>query len=174
MLGLIERKISEGGVIPMQFDVGAAIVAGLVGTLAMTAAMVMGSRMMGIQMDMPTTLGTMVFPKGPIAWVAGLMMHLMLGVVFFIVYAALFRGFDIHTSVAGWSVLFGGVHAMLAGMAFGMMPMLHPRMVASPVSLPGAIPAPGFFGVKLGAMAPMAIVAVHALYGVVGGAIYAS
>ena len=157
----------------MEIDAGRAVIAGLAGTAAMTIAMFMGGKMMGIKMDMPATLGTMLLPKGPLAWMAGLMMHLMLGVGFFLAYAALIQGLDIHASVAGWSALFGVVHAMVAGLAFGMMPMLHPRMAVSFRAPPGMVPAPGLFGVQLGTMGPMALVIVHAVYGAVGGAIYA-
>ncbi len=158
----------------MDFETGRAVLGGLVGVIAMTVAMTMGSAMMGIKMDMPMTLGTMVFPKGTTAWVAGLMMHVVMGIVLFLIYAGLIDAFGIETTVAGWAGLFGVVHAMAAGAAFGMMPMVHPRMAADGVGGGTTVPAPGFFGVRLGATAPMAIVAVHAVFGLVGGAVYAA
>lgn len=158
----------------MEFDIGRAVLGGLVGTIAMTLIMMMGTRMMGIEMDMPMTLGTMFFPRGTAAWALGLMAHLMMGIVFFIIYAALISAFGIHSAVAGWTALFGAIHALIAGMAFGMMPMLHPRMATEPSAGTGQILAPGVMGMRLGKMAPMAIVAVHVTYGLVGGAIYAA
>lgn len=158
----------------MEFEVWKAILAGLVGTGAMTAVMVMGS-MMGMKMDMPMTLGTMFLPKGNAAWALGLMVHLMMGAAFFIIYAALFNAFDIESGIASWAALFGVVHGSIAGMAFGMMPVLHPRMARSTSGgqTPGeTVPAPGFMGMKMGLMGPMAILLVHALYGFVGGLIY--
>lgn len=157
----------------MDFEIGRAVLGGLVGTIAMTVGMYMGS-MMGMEMDMPMTLGTMFFPKGAAAWVVGLMMHLMMGVVFFIIYAALFTAFGIESGIIGWSALFGAIHALMAGAAFGMMPSVHPRMATEPKSSPRTVSAPGYFGVKLGMMGPAALIVVHVIYGVVAGAIYAA
>lgn len=157
----------------MEFEIGKAVVGGLVGTIAMTMAMSMGSKM-GMKMDMSMMLGTMLFPKGTTAWLAGLMLHLMMGIVFFIIYAAIFTGLDVGSAIVGWSALFGAVHAIVAGAGMGMMPALHPRMASAPGTGPDTLPAPGFFGMKMGTMAPMAIVAVHVAYGLVAGAIYAA
>lgn len=157
----------------MDFEIGRAVLGGLAGTIAMTVVMYMGS-MMGMKMDMPMTLGTMFFPKGTAAWVVGLMIHLMMGVVFFIIYAALFTALGIESGIIGWSALFGAIHALLAGAAFGMMPSVHPRMATEPKSSPGTVSAPGYFGVKMGMMGPAALIAVHLIYGIVAGAIYAA
>ncbi|MBI4202662.1 MAG: hypothetical protein HY532_06100 [Chloroflexi bacterium] len=155
----------------MEFELGKAIVAGVVGTLAMTAVMYMGSMMMGLKMDMPMTLGTMVLSKGTGAWVVGLMMHLMMGAVFFIIYGALFQAFGVRSGVVGWGAVFGVAHAVMAGGVFGMMPALHPRMATTGDS-PDKVPAPGYFGLKLGGMAPVAVIAVHVVYGVVAALVY--
>ncbi|MBI2172120.1 MAG: hypothetical protein HYU30_08920 [Chloroflexi bacterium] len=156
----------------MEFEVGKAIVAGVVGTLAMTVVMYMGSMLMGLKMDIPMTLGTMLLRRGTGAWLLGLMMHLMLGAIFFIIYAALFQAFGIRSGVIGWSAVFGVVHAVMAGLAFGMMPALHPRMATMRGNVSGEVPAPGYFGLKLGAMAPMAVVGVHVVYAVVAALVY--
>jgi hypothetical protein len=157
----------------MEFEIGKAVVGGLVGTIAMTMVMSMGS-LMGMKMDMPMMLGTMLFPRGTVAWAAGLMLHLMMGAGLFIAYAAIFNALTIQSGIIGWSALFGTVHGLVTGAAMGMMPLLHPRMATGPASGSGRLPAPGFFGIKMGTMAPMAIVAVHVAYGLVGGAIYAA
>lgn len=158
----------------MDLDISRAVFSGLVGTVAMTAVMMMGSVMMGLKMDMPMTLGTMLLPKGNAAWAMGLMMHLMMGIIFFIIYAAVMDGLGITSAIAGWAALFGVVHGVLAGMSFGMMPMVHPRMATEPAVGVGKVAAPGFMGLSLGMMAPMAIIGVHAVYGLVGGAVYAA
>jgi hypothetical protein len=157
----------------MEFEIGKAVVGGLVGTIAMTMAMAMGS-MMGMKMDMPMMLGTMLLPKGTAARVAGLMLHLMMGIVFFIIYAAIFNGLNVESAIVGWSALSGAVHAIVAGAGMGMMPALHPRMATAPGPGLDKLPAPGFFGIKMGKMAPMAIVGVHVAFGLVAGAIYAA
>ena len=127
-----------------------------------------------MKMDMPMTLGTMLLPKGTAAWVLGMMAHLMMGVIFFLIYAALFAALGIESGIIGWSALFGAIHALLAGAAFGMMPTIHPRMATAPTASAGTVAAPGFFGLNMGMMGPVAIIAVHVVYGLVAGAIYAA
>jgi len=156
----------------MDFELGTAIGAGLVGTAAMTAVMYMGY-MMNMRMDMPMTLGTMFLPRGPAAWVLGLMLHFMMGAVFFVIYAALFDALSIETGVVGWSALFGLAHGVAAGAAMGMMPAMHPRMVTAggPGEAEGVV-SPGFFATTYGIMGAMALIGVHVLYGLVGGLVY--
>jgi hypothetical protein len=158
----------------MDFEPGTAIVAGLVGTAAMTAAMYMGY-MMNLRMDMPMTLGTMFLPRGPAAWTLGLMLHFMMGALFFVIYAALFDALTIDSGVAGVSALFGLAHGVAAGAAMGMMPAMHPRMVMAggPAEAEGVV-SPGFFATTYGLMGAMALIGVHVLYGLVGGLVYAA
>lgn len=56
----------------MDFELGTAILAGLVGTGAMTLVMYMGHAM-NMRMDIPMTLGTTFLPKGTPAWILGMM-----------------------------------------------------------------------------------------------------
>ena len=111
----------------MELTVGTAVFAGLIGTVVMTVIMY-GAAMMGMKMDMPMMLGTMFMPRGTAAWLVGVMIHLMMGAIFFVVYAALFDAFAIASGIVGWAALFGAVHGVIAGMALGMMPSMHPRM----------------------------------------------
>jgi hypothetical protein len=158
----------------MEFEFGSAIAAGLVATLAMTAAMYMGF-LMGMRMDMPLMLGTMFLHKGPAARLLGLMIHFMMGAAFFVVYAAAFDAVSLESSLAAWGALFGLAHGVVAGMAMGMMGAMHPRLAtAGGEQATDALPAPGLFGVHVSAMAPLAILALHVLYGAVAGAIYAA
>jgi hypothetical protein len=140
----------------------------------MTAVMYMGY-MMNMRMDMPMTLGTMFLPRGAAAWVLGLMLHFMMGAVFFIIYAALFDALAVDSDVAGVGALFGLAHGVLAGAAMGMMPAMHPRMVTAggPGESEGVI-SPGFFATTYGIMGAMALIGVHVLYGLVGGLVYAA
>jgi len=157
----------------MDFELGNAVAAGLAATAVMTAMLYMGFAM-GMRMDMPMMLGTMLLRKGPAAWLLGLMMHFAMGVAFLIAYAALFDALALEDGLAGWGALFGLVHGVVAGTAMGMMGVLHPRMARVTAGADGgSIPDPGLFAVRVAAMAPMAVLAMHAVYGVVGGAIYA-
>ena len=158
----------------MEIEVGRAVLSGIVGTAAMTLAMLMGGLVMGMKMDMPMTLGTMLSPKGSGAWTAGLMMHLGMGIAFFLIYAVLFDGFGISSAIAGWSALLGVIHASIAGVAFGMMPMVHPRMARGADVAAGHVPAPGLMARNMGMMGVVAFFGAHALFGAVAGAVYAA
>lgn len=158
----------------MDFHLGTAILAGLAATAVMTVLMYAGAAMMNIRMDLPMMLGTMMMPRGSAARIAGLVMHFVSGVVFFIVYAALFDALSLEDGVAGWAALFGLVHGIAAGMMMAMMPMMHPRMSAAGAGGGSAeMESPGLFGRNLGQMAPMAIIVLHVVFGLVGGAVYA-
>ena len=78
----------------MELELGTAIIAGIVGTGVMTLVMAMGS-MMGMGMDIPKMLGAMFFPAGAAARLSGLILHFMMGAIFFIIYAALFDALGI-------------------------------------------------------------------------------
>lgn len=156
----------------MELDVGKAILAGLIGTGAMTVVMYMGY-FMNMRMDMPMMLGTMFLAKGTTAWALGLMIHLMMGAVFFVVYAVLFEALSIESGIVGWAVIFGLAHGASAGAAMGMMPAMHPRMATAAGPDAGdTVPNPGMFALSMGVMGPMALLALHAIFGLIGGLVY--
>lgn len=158
----------------MEFELGTAIVAGLVATTVMTVLMYMGS-IMGIRMDMPLMLGSMFMKPGAAARAVGLVAHFMAGTVFFIVYAVLFDAFGLSSSLAGWGALFGAVHGLGSGMMMTMMGTVHPRMATNAGNVSSdELLAPGIFGVNYGTMAPIGIIALHVVFGVVAGAVYAA
>lgn len=157
----------------MEFMLGTAIVAGLIGTVVMTAVMYAGG-MMGMHMDMPMMLGTMVMPRGTAAWVIGAMLHLMMGTAFFVVYAAIFDAAAIDSGIVAWSAGFGVVHGVMAGLAMGMMPAIHPRLETATSGTGTGVSAPGMFGLRMGPMGPVAIIALHVIFGLVAGAVYAA
>lgn len=90
-------------------DWGNAILAGLVATAVMTAVMYLG-KAMGMPMDMPRMLGLMFV--GPdsvgLVYMLGLMVHLMMGVIFAIVYAALFDLLGVDANWL-WGAIFGAI-----------------------------------------------------------------
>lgn len=147
-------------------DWGSAIWVGILATLVMTVLMYAG-KAMGMSMDMPRMLGSMVAdPESSVAVALGLVVHFMMGVVFAIVYVLLFDAFGIEPSWL-WGSVFGVIHGVIAGVAMGMMPAMHPRMG------PGKeLPSPGLFGRKLSAMAPVGIIVLHIIFGAVVGGIY--
>jgi hypothetical protein len=155
----------------MEFELGRAILAGIAGTVVMTAAMYMGF-LMNMRMDIPMMLGTMVLPRGTAAWVLGAAIHLMMGAIFFVIYALLLNAFGIESGVIGWAAIFGLVHGAVVGAVMGVIPTMHPRMEPAGAGGPASLPAPGFFGSNMGVMGPIAIVALHVLFAAVAAAVY--
>ncbi len=153
------------------FDPGAAVLAGVIGALAMLVVIYAG-RMMGMtRMDLLRTLGTMVRPDGSTRMVYGIgvMMHLMMGALFGLVHAGLLPGFDPSTD-GGATVLglvFGLVHGLLVVMAMPMMlDMAHPLVRRGDIEKPG-IALTGF-----GNMTPMGVTVAHVVFGLVASLVY--
>ena len=153
------------------FEPGTAILAGLVGAVAMLAVIYGGKAMGMTQMDLLKTLGTMAVPKAApnVVYAVGAMIHLMMGAVFGLVHVGLLHAVapTSDAAAAGYSALFGGIHGMVvAFMMPVMLTMMHP-LVRS-----GDMPAPGVAMTKLGKMTPMGIVMAHVVFGLVTGGIY--
>lgn len=145
-------------------NAGRAFVAGLVGGAVMSVLMWMARTMMGMPANLEMMLGTMVTDPGTTAWLVGFVMHLMISGAIALIYA---WAFEHVTHRAGWvvGVGFGVVHAIIAGVVMGMMPMMHPRM-------PNPVMPPGAFMSQLGAMGVLAEFMLHMIYGAVVGAMY--
>jgi hypothetical protein len=126
------------------------------------------AKAMGMPMDMPRMLGLMFTrPENKLGtYVIGLTAHLMNGVIFALIYAALF-GVFVLTGGWLWGLIFGAAHGMLAGLTMAMIPKVHPRVG------PGKeLPSPGLFARNISPMAPMGLIMLHLAYGAVVGSIY--
>jgi uncharacterized membrane protein YagU involved in acid resistance len=111
-----------------------AIVAGLVGALIFSLVMMMAPQMGMPKMAIWETLGAMFSPDGNVS--LGWVMHLMMGLIFGIIYAALWTaGLGSVTVVGG--LIFGIVHWLVVGLMMGGMPMMHAGIKAGTVSTPG-------------------------------------
>lgn len=152
----------------MDWDFGATLLAGLVATGVMTVMLYMGRAMMPEKMPMNILLmeGTMVTRNTGQAYMAGFMMHFMMGVVFAIIHTLLFDAFDLTDDLLFWGILFGAGHWVMAGMGMGMMGNMHPMMRK------GEMMAPGFFLKNFPGMTMMGFLMVHIVYGLVVGLVY--
>jgi hypothetical protein len=141
-----------------------AIVAGLVGTIIISMVMMMAPKMGMPKMAIWEMLGAMFSPDGNVA--LGWAMHLMMGIVFGLIYAALWAaGLGSVSVVSG--LIFGIVHWLVAGLMMGGMPMMHAGIKA------GAVSAPGVFMLKNGGMMGfMGGLMGHAIFGVVVALVY--
>lgn len=148
----------------MDLNVIAAVVAGLVGTAVMTILMIVAPQMGMPKMDMPALLGSMFGAPGNKT--LGLVMHFMMGIVFAVIYAALF------STIAGTSIillgaLFGVAHWLVVGLMTGMMPMLHVGIKS------GQVQAPGIYMTGLGGMLGfVGGLMGHIVFGLVVGLVY--
>jgi hypothetical protein len=152
----------------MDIDWGAAIGAGLIGGAVMSVLLYMGIAMMPRQMKMNLflMLGTMAFNGGSTAYVAGVMVHAMMSVVFGVVHVALYDAFGLESALVAWGVLFGVAHWVFSGVGLAMVPAMHPAMRR------GDMDAPGAFATGHPPMTAMGFFMLHVLFGIVVGASY--
>lgn len=152
----------------MEYNLGAAIAAGIVGTVAMTAMLYMGIAMMPKRMTMNLLymLGTMMTRNRTVAYLVGAMMHGVMGIVFALIHTGVYQAIGLESSLVAWGILFGFVHWLVVGMGLGMIGTVHPLMRAGQLQVPGA------FAKNLPSMTVMGFLMVHLLYGLLVGAIY--
>lgn len=177
----------------MEFEFLPAVVAGLLGGMAMTVLME-GMRMAGAtDMDMALLEGSMFTGSEKLARAIGTMMHLVMmsALVIGSIYALVFAWADLDRSQLWWvGAAMGAVHGAVAGVVMAMMPVMHPRMErddnvgsrAKPLSQPGSplvtaapelrLRPPGLFARNYGAITPVGELMAHITYGLVVGLAY--
>ncbi len=141
-----------------------AIVAGLIGTVILTIVMAMAPKMGMPKMDIVGMLGSMFDENGNRT--VGMGIHLMMGALFGLVYAALWNA-GVGSSTILWGALFGIGHWVVAGLMMGGIGMMHAGVKA------GTVEAPGVFMVKNGGMmAFMGGLVGHIVFGIVVAIVY--
>ena len=110
-----------------------AIVAGLVGTVAISMVMAMAPKMGMPKMDIVDMLSTMFGkPNRTLGW----MMHFMMGIIFALIYTFIWSiGVGSSTLLNG--LIFGAVHWLVVGVVMGMIPMMHAGIKSGTVQAPG-------------------------------------
>ncbi len=143
-----------------------AVIAGLVSTVVFTVILMMAPKMGMPKMDIVSLLGSMFSAKTNL--VLGWMMHLMMGVVFALIYAFLWSsGIGAATWTSG--LVFGAVHWLIVGVIMAMIPMMHVGIKS------GAVQAPGMWMTNNGgAMAFMGGLVGHMIFGAVVALVYAA
>lgn len=148
-------------------DIVRALIGGLLGTVALTVLIYMAPLMGFPPMDLATMLGTMFISNPSAAFLPGLVMHFMIGLILALGYAFVFaRLLPGQPWVRG--ALYGVIPWLLAMVVvMPMMGLVHPLVRA------GMMPAPGFFLAGVGTvMAPLGSLIGHLVYGAVVGATY--
>ena len=149
-------------------DFPAMLGAGLLGGLAMTAVLYMGIAMMPAQMKMNLLylLGTMMFRRTMVVYMAGIMAHAAMSILFALIHVSIYEAVDLDTNLAAWGLLFGAGHYMVSGMAMGMMPMMHAGIRS------GDVQAPGAFALRYPMATSMGFLMLHLLFGVLVAVFY--
>ena len=149
-----------------------ALAGGFVGTLVLTTLLRAGSELRLTRIDLPFLLGTVFSDDRSRAKAIGYLLHFVNGLVFALLYYAVFRA--VHH--AGWwlGAVFGLAHGLFAGTAHVniLLPAVHPRMgtPASTTNRLALLEPPGFMMLNYGLSTPLISLAAHALYGaLVGG-----
>jgi hypothetical protein len=149
-----------------------ALAGGFVGTVVLTTGLRLAQELGLTRMDIPLLLGTMFSEDRTRANIVGYAFHFVNGLLFSLLYAAVFFSVD----QAGWlfGAALGVVHAAFAGGALVniLLPAVHPRMGTrwsdardSPILEP-----PGFMLRNYGRHSALAAIVAHVAYGaIVGG-----
>jgi uncharacterized membrane protein YagU involved in acid resistance len=149
------------------------LVWGFASTVVLTTLMA-GSQGLGMtRMNIPYLLGTMFTPNRDRAKSLGVLVHLINGWIFSLIYIAAFHAWGDPAWWKGASI--GLVHAVFV-LAAGMpaMPGLHPRMASESrgPTVVRQLEPPGFFALHYGIQTPISIVLGHIVFGVVLGIFY--
>jgi hypothetical protein len=149
-----------------------ALAGGFVGTLVLTTILRAASELQLTRMDLPFLLGTAFTANRSRAKALGYALHFLAGLIFALVYYAVFTAID----ASGWwlGVVFGLVHALFASTALVnvLLPLVHPR-IGSPLTGANSTPLlepPGFLMLNYGPRTPLVNIVAHIAFGaLVGG-----
>jgi hypothetical protein len=149
-----------------------ALAGGFVGTLVLTTVLRAASERGLTRMDLPFLLGTAFTGDRMRAKALGYGLHFAAGLIFALVYYAVFQAID----RSGWwlGAAFGMAHGLFAGTALVniLLPLVHPRMGTDLTAAPtvALLERPGFMMVNYGLRTPLVSLPAHIAYGaIVGG-----
>lgn len=114
-------------------NIFAAVIAGLLSTIVFTMVLFMAPRMGMPKMDIVAMLSTM-FGKAnrPLGWA----LHLMMGIVFALIYAFLWSK-GIGAATWKWGLAFGAAQWLIVGIVMGMIPLVHLGIRRGEAEAPG-------------------------------------
>lgn len=153
-------------------SVWGALAGGAVGTIVLSSGYRLAEELGWTRMDIPLLLGTVFSGKRNRASAIGFAVHFVNGLVFALLYAAVFAALD----RAGWALGLGlgAVHALLAaGMLVNVaLPAVHPRMGTpwSDATQAPLLEPPGFLLRNYGPGTAAVTLVLHLAYGAIVGA----
>ncbi|TMA20375.1 MAG: hypothetical protein E6J88_17225 [Deltaproteobacteria bacterium] len=149
-----------------------ALAGGFAGTLVLTTVLRGASELRLTRTDLPFLLGTAFTADRLRAKALGYALHFIAGLLFALVYYAIFVAID----QSGWwlGAVFGLVHALFASTALVniLLPLVHPRMGSPLTGAPSTalLEPPGFLMLNYGSQTPFVNILAHVAYGaLVGG-----
>lgn len=144
-----------------------ALAGGFVGTLVLTTVLRTASELHLTRMDLPFLLGTAVSDNRSRAKAIGYVAHFVMGLLFALVYYAMFVALGRHDWWLG--ALFGLGHSLFAGTVLinVLLPIVHPRMGTplSDITTVALLEPPGFMARNYGLQTPAVSLVAHVLYG---------
>jgi hypothetical protein len=156
--------------------VAGALAGGLVGTVVLTTAMRAATELRLTRIDLPFLLGTAITADRARAGALGYALHFLFGLVFAVVYYAIFATIGDGSWWLG--ALLGVLHGAFAGTALVniLLPLVHPRMGStfSDATSAPLLEPPGFMLRNYGTRTPVIMLVVHLLYGALIGAFTAA
>jgi hypothetical protein len=146
---------------------------GFVATVVLSITMAASQRLGYTRMSIPFLLGTMMTANRDRAMFLGLLVHMINGWLFALIYALAFESWHWATWWLGAGI--GLVHVLFVLMiGMPLIPAMHPRMVSEYF---GPTPnrqlqPPGFLALNYGRRSPIVALVSHLLYGAILGAFY--
>jgi hypothetical protein len=144
---------------------------GFAGTLVLTTVLRTASELNLTRMDLPFLLGTIVSIDRTRAKAIGYVAHFALGLLFALIYYAMFVALGRHDWWLG--TLLGLGQGVFAGTVLinVLLPLVHPRMGTrfSDITTIALLEAPGFMARNYGLQTPTASLIAHILYGTIIG-----
>jgi hypothetical protein len=146
---------------------------GFVSTIVLTTILA-GSHGVGMtRINIPYLLGTIVTPNRDRAKIVGILMHLVNGWLFSLLYIAAFHSLG----MANWwfGALIGAIHAsFVLAVAMPSLPGMHPRMANEQYgpTIVRQLEPPGFLALNYGFQTPTSILVAHMVFGAILGAFY--
>jgi hypothetical protein len=146
---------------------------GFAGTIVLTTLLAASQSAGMTRMNLPFLLGTIFTPDRDRAKPIGVLVHLINGWLFSLIYVAAFHAVESAGIVFGMAI--GAIHALFV-LAVGMplLPAFHPRMATEqhgPTAVRQLEP-PGFLALHYGVQTPISVFLAHVVFGAILGGFY--
>ena len=149
------------------------LTAGFAATIVLTTMLSASQGLGYTRMSIPFLLGTIFTPGRDRAMVIGAAVHLLDGLIFALLYGAVFESLGRATVPLG---ALGGLIQALFVLTVGMvvLPGLHPHMVSEYYGpTPNRVlQPPGFLALNYGRRTPLVTILAHIVYGAMIGGLY--